>query len=272
MYFPQKVQRSGQLTSNSKTITCTRLIPCLDLLDGRVVKGTNFKNLKDMGNPVELAQRYQDEGADEIILLDISATQEARATFFHSMEAIADSVSIPVGIGGGIRSVQDASDALSAGAEKIGINSAAVANPEIITELSSRFGAQCVMISIDASHVGDQIWKVVVRSGTTDTHLDAVSWAAQAAELGAGEVLLTSIDRDGTRDGYDIELCSQVRSAVSVPVIASGGAGSIEDVLDLYRADAADAALLAGILHDGSTSIQSIKDALIQDGQIVRTR
>jgi len=249
----------------------TRLIPCLDLMNGRVVKGTNFRNLRDMGDPVELAQLYQDEGADEIILLDISATNEARGTFFHKMEAIADTVSIPVGIGGGIRSIQDASDALSAGAEKVGVNSAAVANPEIITELSSRFGAQCVMISIDAART-ESAWKVVVKSGTTDTEFDAVNWARQAAELGAGEVLLTSIDRDGTRDGYDLDLCKAVRENVDVPVIASGGAGSIEDVVNLYREQAADAALLAGILHDGTTTIGAIKQALIEDGQLVRTR
>lgn len=264
---------------------CTRLIPCLDLSDGRVVKGTNFQNLRDMGDPVELAQRYQDAGADEIILLDISATNESRGTFFHKMEAIADSVSIPVGIGGGIKTVQDASDALNAGAEKVGINSAAVVNPEIITELSSRFGAQCVMVSIDAAKEEGRTleqmgqfehqlpaWEVVVKSGTTGTSLNAVLWAKQAAELGAGEILLTSIDRDGTRDGYDIELCKAVRSVVDVPVIASGGAGAIQHVLDLYRAEAADAALLAGILHDGTTTVEAIKQALIEDGQIVRSR
>ncbi len=256
------------------SVVCTRLIPCLDLADGRVVKGTNFKNLRDVGDAVELAKRYQDEGADELILLDISATQDGRTTFFHTMEDIADTVSIPVGIGGGIRSVSDATSALLAGAEKVGINSAAVATPELITELSDRFGAQCVMVSIDARlKTGSKdSWQVVVRSGSTGTELDAVSWAKQAAELGAGEVLLTSIDRDGTRDGYDLDLCKAVRDVVSVPVIASGGAGSIQDVINLYQTHSGDAALLAGILHDGSTTIGAIKDALRSAGLPVRQR
>ncbi len=267
---------------NNSDIVCTRLIPCLDLADGRVVKGTNFKNLRDVGDAVELAQRYQDEGADELILLDISATQDGRATFFHTMEAIADTVSIPVGIGGGIRSVEDATSALLAGAEKIGVNSAAVENPGLITELSERFGAQCVMISIDAQllevrpsfsgKTDTKEWQVVVRSGSTETPHDAVSWAQQAVELGAGEVLLTSIDRDGTRDGYDLDLCTAVRNVVNVPVIASGGAGSIDDVVNLYLSNSGDAALLAGILHDGSTSIGAIKDALRAAGLPVRER
>jgi len=253
-------------------VTCTRLIPCLDLLNGRVVKGTNFKELKDVGDAVELAQRYQDHGADELILLDISATQEERNTFFHVMEEIADTVSIPVGIGGGIKSVQDATNALLAGAEKVGVNSAAVANPELITELSSRFGSQCVMVSIDALKVRDGHWQVVVRSGSSGTELDAVSWAKEASELGAGEVLLTSIDRDGTRDGYDLELCQAVRSVVDVPVIASGGAGKISDVVELYLTNSADAALLAGILHDGSTTIEAIKEELVRAKLPVRKR
>lgn len=260
------------------SVTCTRLIPCLDLLNGRVVKGRNFKNLRDVGDAVELARRYQDEGADELILLDISATKDDRNNFFHTMEEIADTVSIPVGIGGGIRSVADATSALLAGAEKIGVNSAAVVNPELISQLSSRFGSQCVMISIDAkctfcrARPAEKRWKVVVRSGSTDTELDALEWAIRAVALGAGEVLLTSIDRDGTRDGYDLDLTSTIRNAVSVPVIASGGAGKISDVVDLYKTHSGDAALLAGILHDGSTSISQIKDALIAAGLPVRER
>lgn len=252
-------------------LTCTRLIPCLDLDEGRVVKGTNFQNLRDVGDAVELAQRYQDEGADEIILLDISATQDGRTTFFHTMEAIADTVSIPVGIGGGIRSVEDATSALLAGAEKIGVNSAAVARPELVTELSDRFGAQCVMISIDAKRIGDS-WQVVVRSGKQETPLDAIEWARTTSTLGAGEVLLTSIDRDGTRSGYDIDLLGRVKQAVDIPVIASGGAGTIHDVVDVYTHGVADAALLAGILHDGTTRIADIKSALIESGFPVRDR
>lgn len=255
-------------------IVCTRLIPCLDLANGRVVKGTNFKDLRDVGDAVELAKRYQDEGADELILLDISATSDERNTFFHTMEEIADCVSIPVGIGGGIRSVADATSALLAGAEKIGVNSAAVADPELINELSQQFGAQCVMVSIDARLFEGKKneWRVVVRSGSTDTHLDVLSWAKEAVERGAGEVLLTSIDRDGTRDGYDLELCSAVRNVVDVPVIASGGAGTIDDVVNLYRTQSADAALLAGILHDGTTRIENIKQALRTAGFPVRER
>lgn len=265
---------NSQTQDFQASVTCTRLIPCLDLLNGRVVKGTNFKNLRDVGDAVELAQRYQDEGADELILLDISATQDDRNTFFHTMEEIADTVSIPVGMGGGIRTVADATCALLAGAEKVGVNSAAVANPELISQLSSRFGSQCVMISIDARlYPGKKnFWQVVVRSGSTDTDLDALSWAKRAVELGAGEILLTSIDRDGTRDGYDLDLTSTIRNAVSVPVIASGGAGKVGDVVDLYQTHSADAALLAGILHDGSASIGQIKDALISAGLPVRER
>ena len=195
----------NNFSSTTKTLLATRLIPCLDLLNGRVVKGTNFKGLKDVGDALELAKRYQDEGADELILLDISATQEERNTFFHVMEEIADAVSIPVGIGGGIRSIEDATNALLAGAEKIGVNSAAVEKPDLIAELSRRFGAQCVMISIDAKRIGPEEnqngtrttkWQVVVRSGSTHTELDVVQWAIRATQLGAGEVLLTSIDKD----------------------------------------------------------------------------
>lgn len=253
------------------TLTCTRLIPCLDLANGRVVKGTNFVDLKDVGDPVELACRYQEEGADELILLDISATQEERNNFFHVMQEISDNVSIPVGIGGGIRTVEDATRALLAGAEKVGVNSAAVARAELITELAERFGSQCVMISIDARKVNDH-YEVVVRSGTQVTELDAVSWAKEAVRLGAGEVLLTSIDRDGTRIGYDIEMLRAVKDAVNVPVIASGGAGKISDVVQVYETGVADAALLAGILHDGTTSIADIKAGLKDSGFVVRDR
>jgi cyclase len=265
-----KALQNGRLMTNT-ALVCTRLIPCLDLNEGRVVKGTNFKDLRDVGDAVELASRYQDEGADELILLDISATQDGRQTFFHTMEAIADAVSIPVGIGGGIRSVEDATSALNAGAEKVGVNSAAVARPELIADLSDRFGAQCVMISIDAKK-SESGWQVVVRSGTTDTPHDAVDWAREATQLGAGEVLLTSIDKDGTRSGYDIEMLRAVKDAVSTPVIASGGAGTIDDVVDVYKAGVADAALLAGILHDGSTQLHDIKEALAAAGFPVRDR
>jgi cyclase len=240
-----------------------RVIACLDVKDGRVVKGTSFVNLRDSGDPVVLAERYEAQGADEIVYLDISATDEARGTLLDLVRRTAERLFIPLTVGGGMRTVDDIANALRAGADKTAINSAAVRRPELMTEAAIRFGSQCVVASIDAlRRRGDASWEVYVNGGREPTGLDAIEWAKRCAELGAGEILLTSIDRDGARSGYDIELVSRVTRAVTVPVVASGGAGSADDVADAFTLGGADAALLAGVLHDGTTDIRSVKSAL----------
>jgi imidazole glycerol-phosphate synthase subunit HisF len=238
-----------------------RVIACLDVKDGRVVKGTSFVNLRDAGDPVVLAERYEAQGADEIVYLDISATDEGRSTLLDLVRRTAERLFIPLTVGGGMRTVEDIANALRAGADKTAINSAAVKYPELLTQAASRFGSQCVVASIDALKNGPR-WEVYVNGGREPTGLDAIDWAARCAELGAGEILLTSIDRDGARSGYDIELVSRVARAVTVPVVASGGAGSAADVADAFIRGGADAALLAGVLHDGTTDIRSVKSAL----------
>lgn len=238
-----------------------RLIVCLDVDRGRVVKGTQFVGLRDVGDPVELATRYEAEGADEIVFLDITATHEARGTTLELARRTAERLFIPLTIGGGIDSVDAMSAALRAGADKVGVNSAAVRRPALITEGAERFGAQCIVASIDAKREGDS-WRVYVAGGRRPTGLDAVAWAAECARRGAGEILLTSIDRDGARDGYDLALTRAVADAVSVPVIASGGAGTAAHVREAIVAGGADAALVAGILHDGTTTVASLKDAM----------
>ena len=246
-----------------------RVIVCLDVRNGRVVKGVNFEDLRDVGDPVALAERYEREGADEIVFLDISATAEQRATLFDVARRTAERLFIPLTIGGGVRSADDVALALRAGADKVSINSAAVSRPEVLTESAERFGAQCVVASIDARRV-DGAWRVFTRGGQTATELDAVEWAQECARRGAGEILLTSIDRDGVRTGYDVELTSAVASTVDVPVIASGGAGEAEHVREVFREGGADAALLAGILHDGITTVKAIKAFLAHDGIPIR--
>lgn len=238
-----------------------RLIVCLDVDRGRVVKGTQFVGLRDVGDPVELATHYEREGADEIVFLDITATHEGRGTTLELARRTAERLFIPLTIGGGIDSVEAMQAALRAGADKVGVNSAAVRRPELITEGAERFGAQCVVASIDAKREGDR-WRVYVAGGRRATELDAVEWAAECARRGAGEILLTSIDRDGARDGYDLALTRAVADAVSVPVIASGGAGNSRHVRDAITDGGADAALVAGILHDGSTTVQALKGAM----------
>jgi cyclase len=238
-----------------------RIIACLDVMDGRVVKGTSFVNLRDAGDPVELAERYEARGADEIVFLDIAATDERRGTLLDLVRRTAERLFIPLTVGGGMRSVEDIANALRAGADKTAINSAAVRNPELLTEAARRFGSQCVVASIDALR-SDASWKVYINGGREATGLDAVDWARRCAELGAGEILLTSIDRDGGRSGYDIDLLSRVSRLVSVPVVASGGAGSARDVVDALVTAGADAALLAGVLHDGTLDITHLKSAL----------
>jgi len=245
-----------------------RIIVCLDVQAGRVVKGTSFVNLRDVGDPVALATRYEGEGADEIVFLDIAASDEERATLFDVARRTAEQLFVPLTIGGGIRSAGDVGLALRAGADKVSINSAAVRRPEVLTESAERFGGQCVVASIDARRDGDG-WQVYVKGGRERTELDAVAWAQECVARGAGEILLTSIDRDGARTGYDVALTRAVSSAVHVPVIASGGAGSAAHVCDALTAGA-DAALLAGILHDGVTTVRAIKHDVEAAGLPVR--
>jgi len=249
-----------------------RVIPCLDVDGGRVVKGTNFVGLRDAGDPVELAERYDAEGADELVFLDITASHEQRETIVELARRTADNVFIPFTIGGGIRSVADAQSVLDAGADKVSVNSAALARPELLSELADQFGAQCVVIAIDAKRAASGIvWDVYVNGGRTPVEgRDAVSWAREAVERGAGEVLLTSMDRDGTTDGYDIELTRAVSDAVSVPVIASGGAGTLEHLSEAIVDGAADAVLCASIFHYGDYRVRDAKRHLAGAGIPVR--
>jgi cyclase len=247
-----------------------RLIVCLDVKGGRVVKGVQFEGLRDVGDPVELARRYEQEGADEVTFLDISASAEERGTLWDVVQRTAERLFIPLTVGGGVRTVDDVGRALRAGADKVSINSAAVANPALLTACAERFGAQCVVASIDAKRQ-DGRWRVYTHGGRKPTELDAVAWARECVARGAGEVLLTSIDRDGARSGYDLELTRAVADAVDVPVIASGGAGNAEHVRDGLTRGGADAALVAGILHDGVTTVGAIKSLLRQGGLHIRS-
>lgn len=264
-----------------------RVIPCLDVDAGRVVKGTNFVGLRDAGDPVELAERYDAEGADELVFLDITASHEQRETIVELARRTADNVFIPFTIGGGIRSVEDAQAVLDAGADKVSVNSAALARPELLTELADQFGAQCVVIAIDAKREGEPPtaspaceapegwfggeWGVYVNGGRKRVEgRDAVSWAEEAVERGAGEVLLTSMDRDGTNDGYDLELTRAVADAVPVPVIASGGAGELSHLSEAITNGGADAVLCASIFHYGQYRVREAKERLAADGIPVR--
>jgi cyclase len=251
-------------------VSLKRVIPCLDVDAGRVVKGTNFVGLRDAGDPVELAERYDAEGADELVFLDITASHEKRETIVELARRTADNVFIPFTIGGGIRSVEDAQAVLDAGADKVSVNSAALARPQLLEELAAQFGAQCVVIAIDAKRDGGE-WGVFVNGGRVRVEgLDAVSWARQAVELGAGEVLLTSMDRDGTNDGYDIELTRAVAEAVPVPVIASGGAGELSHLSEAITVGHADAVLCASIFHYGTHRVREAKERMAADGIPVR--
>lgn len=246
-----------------------RVIVCLDVKDGRVVKGTQFKNLRDVGDPVELAQRYEQEGADEIVYLDVSASKEARGTLLDVVRRTAETLFIPLTVGGGVRSADDIGPLLRAGADKISVNSAAVRDPELLSVGAERFGSQCVVASIDAARDGD-MWRCRTHGGSAPTDLDAVAWAHECVERGAGEILLTSIDQDGARTGYNLPLTAAVSDRVSVPVIASGGAGQAEHLRDAFTEGHASAALVAGILHDGLTTVGELKSALTAWGIDVR--
>ena len=246
-----------------------RVIPCLDVDAGRVVKGTNFVDIRDAGDPVKLAERYDAAGADELVFLDITATSDKRATMVDLARRTADNVFVPFTIGGGIRSVADAQAVLDAGADKVSVNSAAVARPGLIDELAARFGAQCVVLAIDAKATGARSWEVFVAGGRTATGLDAVQWARDGVDRGAGEILLTSMDRDGTNDGYDLPLTRAVADAVAVPVIASGGAGELDHLVAALQGGA-DAALCASIYHYGRHTVGEAKAHLHAAGVPVR--
>jgi cyclase len=258
-------------------VLAKRIIPCLDVTGGRVVKGVNFIELRDAGDPVEIAARYNDQGADELTFLDITATSDGRDLILHIIEAVASKVFIPLTVGGGVRTVDDVRRLLNAGADKTSFNSAAIANPQVIRDASTKYGAQCIVVAIDAKRrFGDDMlargegWDVYSHGGRKNTGLDAVTWARQMAEYGAGEILLTSMDRDGTKSGFDLELTRAVSDAVSVPVIASGGVGNLDHLVDGIKIGGADAVLAASIFHYGEYTIAQAKARMAECGIPVR--
>ncbi|MCY4427179.1 MAG: imidazole glycerol phosphate synthase subunit HisF [Halieaceae bacterium] len=252
----------------------TRIIPCLDVDRGRVVKGINFVGIRDAGDPVEVAKRYNEQGADEITFLDITASHEDRDTTEHTVENIAREVFIPLTVGGGIRKVEDIRRMLNAGADKVSINTAAILNPELVREAAQRFGSQCIVVAIDAKRVADvdgrARWEIYTRGGREPAGIDALDWARQVAALGAGEILLTSMDRDGTRDGFDLEITRVITDAVNIPVIASGGVGDLDHLADGVLKGGADAVLAASIFHYGEYTIAEAKAHMAQRGIVVR--
>ena len=239
-----------------------RIIPCLDVRDGRVVKGVNFVNIRDAGDPVELAKYYSDQGADEIVFLDITATSDARDTVADVVERTAAQVFVPLTVGGGIRTLEDFRRLLRAGADKISVNSAAVARPELISEAAERFGSQCVVLAVDGKARGDGTWEVVVAGGRKPTGIDLIEWVKQGEALGAGEILLTSMDADGTKAGFDLAMTKAVTDAVSIPVIASGGCGSLAHFAEVFEETNCDAALAASLFHFGELTVPQVKDYL----------
>ncbi len=248
----------------------SRIIPCLDVRDGRVVKGVKFQGLQDSGDPVERAVLYEEQGADEIVILDVSATPEERSHQVETTRSVREELSIPLTVGGGVRSVEDARDLLEAGADKVAVNTAAVKDPGILSRMADEFGRQCTVTAIDAASTDDEDeWEVVVRSGTERPGLNAVEWAQTAAENGAGEILLTSWDRDGTREGYDLDLLRAVSASVSVPIIASGGADCPDHLVDALE-NGADAVLAASIFHFGDYTVRAVKEVLKQKGIQIR--
>jgi imidazole glycerol-phosphate synthase subunit HisF len=248
-----------------------RIIPCLDVTGGRVVKGVNFVDLRDAGDPVEIAARYNEQGADELTFLDITASSDGRDLILHTIEAVASQVFIPLTVGGGVRSVGDVRRLLNAGADKVSFNTAAVANPQVIRDASDKYGAQCIVVAIDAKRrTFGAGWSVYTHGGRKDTGLDAVAWAKKMAELGAGEILLTSMDRDGTQNGFDLELTRAVSDAVPVPVIASGGVGTLEHLAEGITQGGADAVLAASIFHFGAHTVAEAKALMAARGIAVR--
>ena len=247
-----------------------RIIPCLDVAEGRVVKGTKFVDLRDAGDPVEQAEYYDAEGADELVFLDITASHEKRYIMLDVVKKVAEKVFIPFTVGGGINDIEMIRDILSAGADKVSVNTAAVKDPKFITTASDKFGAQCIVLAIDAKKVKEGKWEIYVHGGRTATGIDAVEWAKKGESLGTGEILLTSMDRDGTKLGYELELTRAIADAVSIPVIASGGAGTLEQIYEAFSIGGADAALLASLLHYRELTIRQIKDFLMNKGVNVR--
>ncbi len=247
-----------------------RIIPCLDVKDGRVVKGVNFVNLRDAGDPVEVAKVYDQARADELVFLDITASHEGRKTFIDVVRRTAEQIFMPLTVGGGINSVEDIRRLLNAGADKTSINTAAVKDPQLVKEASDRFGSQCIVVAIDAKKIGD-VWRVFTHGGRNATERNAVEWAREVERLGAGEILLTSMDTDGTKDGFDLPLTKAVSEAVNVPVIASGGAGKVEHFYDVFTQAGADAGLAASIFHYGEIKVGEVKSYLTAKGVAIRT-
>lgn len=246
-----------------------RIIPCLDVRDGKVVKGVNFVGIKEVGDPVELAKQYSDANADEIVFLDITASHEGRSTMLDVVRRTAEVVFVPLTVGGGIRTIDDVRDTLRAGSDKVGINSAAVRTPELINEAAAMFGRQCIVCAVDAKRMDDG-WHVVINGGRIDTGKDLIEWVKELEERGAGEILLTSMDADGTKAGYDLEMTKAVCDAVNIPVIASGGAGSIDDLAEVFEETGCDAALAASLFHYGELTIDEVKDAMRARGIAAR--
>jgi len=243
-----------------------RIIPCLDVDKGRVVKGVNFVGIRDAGDPVEIAKRYNDQGADEITFLDITASHEERETTVHMVEAIAEQVFIPLTVGGGIREIADIRKMLNAGADKVSINSAAVYNPEFVKAAADKFGKQCIVVAIDAKQVGDNHWEIFTHGGRKPTGINAVEWAVKMADFGAGEILLTSMDRDGVKTGFDLGVTKAISDAVNIPVIASGGVGNLDHLVDGVKLGGADAVLAASIFHFGEYTVQQAKEHMAAAG------
>lgn len=243
-----------------------RIIPCLDVDNGRVVKGVQFVDIKDAGDPVEVAQRYNEQGADEITFLDITATHHGRDTTYHTVERMAETVFVPLTVGGGVRKVDDIRNLLNAGADKVSINSAAIFNPEFVGEAAARFGSQCIVVAIDAKKVGDNQWEIFTHGGRKATGIDAVAWAVKMAGFGAGELLVTSMDSDGTKNGYDIALMKRITDSVNVPVIASGGVGNLQHLADGVLQGGVDAVLAASIFHFGEYTVGEAKQFMAQQG------
>lgn len=247
-----------------------RIIPCLDVTAGRVVKGVNFLELRDAGDPVEIAKRYDDQGADEITFLDITATSDGRDLILDIIEAVASQVFIPLTVGGGVRAVDDVRRLLNAGADKVGINSSAISNPQLVFDASQKYGSQCIVVAIDAKKAADGRWEVFTHGGRKATGLDAIEWAKKMESLGAGEILLTSMDRDGTKSGFDLDLTRSVSDAISIPVIASGGVGGLQDLADGVKIGRADAVLAASIFHYGQHTVQEAKRFMAEQGIAMR--